>query len=81
MAIDESVSTVDTHVRLDLKVYKGGVSILNTQIDDKVHDIVVVRESSSKVYAHVTINESVCIVNDTLESYESSYKVESIEAV
>lgn len=81
MAIDESVSTVDTPVRLDLNVCKGGVSILNTQIDDKVHDIVAVRESASKVDAPVTVNESVCIVNDTFAGYESACKAESIEAV
>jgi hypothetical protein len=42
MAIDKSVLTVDTHVRVDLDVSKVGVSVLNVQIDDKVHDTVAI---------------------------------------
>jgi hypothetical protein len=81
MAIDESVSAVDTPVRVDLKVCKVGFFVLNTQIDDKVDGIVAVHESVSKVEVPVIVNGSVCIVNDTLTGYESAYKVESSEAV
>jgi hypothetical protein len=34
MAIDESVSAVDTPVRVDLNVCKVGFSVLNTQVND-----------------------------------------------
>ena len=62
MVIDESVSRVDTPMRDDLNVCKIGVSVLNTQNDEKVDGIVVV-------------HESVCIVNGTLIGYQSACKI------
>lgn len=62
MVVDESVSRVDTPVRDVLNACKVGVSILNTQNDEKVDGIVVV---------HV----SVCIFNDTLIGYQSACKI------
>lgn len=55
-----SASTVDSPVRLYLHVCKGGVFVLNIQIDDKVHDTVVVHESFSKGDDPVTVDQNVC---------------------
>lgn len=77
MFIDKSVSRVDTPMRDDLNGCKVGVSVLNTQNDEKVDGIVAVHQSVSKVDipALVAVNDSVCIVNETLIGYESACKI------